>query len=389
MRETSSADVVRGFAGTIAILLPDFHAGGAERVNLDLAHEFARGGHQVEFVLMRAEGELLAEAESAFPVAELGVNRLRKVALALARNLRRRHPDALLAAMWPLTVVAPIAQRISGHRCPVVVSEHSILSAQYKNWGRYHKPLLRLSLAIGHRIADSRVAVSAGVRNDMSRLAWMNPASAHVIHNPVPLRSTPTDEALLEAESLWGVRPGARILSVGSFKAAKNQSLLLRAFARIKAPEARLILLGRGEAESALRILARDLAVENRVRFAGFRHDPTSFYMTADLFVLTSDREGFGNVIVEALHSGTPVVATDCPSGPSEILGNGRWGRLVPVGDVVALAAAMRQALAAEHDRDALRRRAADFAPAIAAQKYLDLLLPGRSPATAARAGST
>ena len=124
----------------------------------------------------------------------------------------------------------------------------------------------------------------------------------------------------------------------------------------------------------ALRALARDLDVTDRVIFAGFQLDPTPFYETADLFVLSSNYEGFGNVIVEALSCGTPVVSTDCPSGPAEILENGRWGRLSPVGDTDALAKAMRASLEDDHDTAALKRRAADFAPEIAARKYLDLL---------------
>jgi glycosyltransferase involved in cell wall biosynthesis len=106
----------------------------------------------------------------------------------------------------------------------------------------------------------------------------------------------------------------------------------------------------------------------------GFMPNPTPFYRAADLFVLSSDYEGFGNVIVEALACGLPAGSTDCPSGPAEILENGRWGRLTPVGDAEALANAMAQSLAAEHDREALRRRAADFSPARAAERYLQLL---------------
>jgi glycosyltransferase involved in cell wall biosynthesis len=362
----------------ISVLLPNLVGGGAERVSLDLSYEFARLGHDVELVLMRAKGDLLSETRTAFPVTDLGVNCIRNVPLALARYLRQRRPDALLAAMWPLTVVAPLAQRFSGFRCSVVVSEHSILSLQYRDWGRYHRWLLRLSLAAGHRIADARVGVSIGVMEDMSRLAWLQPASGHVIYNPAPSRTYPSSEALMAADALWAVGPGSRILSVGSFKPAKNRELLLRAFARIQLADARLMLVGQGEAESDLRTLARALGVKDRVIFAGFRHDPTPFYMTADLFVLSSDREGFGNVIVEALAAGTPVVSTNCPSGPAEILGDGRWGRLVPTGDVHALAAAMQEALSADHDRNALKQRAADFAPAIAAEKYLNLLLPWR-----------
>jgi len=123
-----------------------------------------------------------------------------------------------------------------------------------------------------------------------------------------------------------------------------------------------------------LRRLAAELGIANRVIFAGFHSDPSPFYATADLFVLSSNHEGFGNVIVEALSFGLPVVSTDCPSGPAEILENGRWGRLTPVGDAQALARAMDESLSTPVDRDALKRRAADFSPEIAARKYLDLL---------------
>ena len=121
--------------------------------------------------------------------------------------------------------------------------------------------------------------------------------------------------------------------------------------------------------------------------------DPTPFYCSADLFVLSSNREGFGNVIIEALACGVPVVSTDCRSGPSEILANGRYGRLVPVGDEFALARAMVESLSARHDRQALKRRAADFAPELVAQQYLTLLFPQQTSPTrsvrSALAGST
>src|SRR5690606_28337844 len=114
---------------------------------------------------------------------------------------------------------------------------------------------------------------------------------------------------------LWGTPSGARILHVGSLKRQKNHPLLLRSFAQITAHEARrLMLVGTGQEEAGLRALTAELGIADRVIFAGFHPDPTPFYRTADLFALSSDYEGFGNVIVEAMACGTPVVSTDCPS---------------------------------------------------------------------------
>lgn len=360
--------------GPIAILLPDLRGGGAERVNLDLAHAFNRAGHQVEFVLMQARGEFLEEARASFSVVNLATPRARALPRALGWYLRQRRPGALIAAMWPLTVIAPLALRLSGHRCKVLVSEHGILSAQYRDWGRFHRLLLRLSTSLAYRHVNARIGVSAGVAADMASLSGMRNNAFEVVHNPVPPRAVPEEAALYIADRLWSCPRGARILTVGTMKTVKNHPLLLRAFARLNRPDARLMFVGDGNGREALLSLACELDLAERVIFAGFRSDPTPFYKTADMFVLSSNYEGFGNVIVEAMACGVPVVSTDCPSGPAEILENGRFGQLTPVGDAGALSKAIADTLDTSHDRDALKDRAADFTPQIAARKYLDLL---------------
>lgn len=358
----------------IAILLPDLRGGGVERVRLTLAHEFIRIGNEVEFVLMRAQGELLNEARALCPITDLGVARARSLPMALARYLRRRRPDILLVAMWPLTVLAPFACWLSCRRCAVVVSEHNTLSIQYRDWGRLHRIGLRISMALGYRLAIGRVGVSKGVVEDIAHLSGLSVDAFEVIYNPLPEPLIPGAAAIARAEALWPVKPGKRILTVGSLKAQKNQALLLQAFARLEADDACMMLLGIGRQEAALRTLAADLGIADRVVFAGFRPNPTPFYRTADLFVLSSDYEGFGNVIVEALACGKPVVSTDCPSGPSEILDYGRYGLLVNVGDADGLSAAIADALQRPVDKEWLMRRAADFRPKFAAERYLKLI---------------
>lgn len=357
----------------ICFILPDLRGGGAERVSLDLGHAFAAMGHEVDFALMQRSGDFLAEADDAFSVADLAAPRARQVLFGLVAYLRQSRPDVVVAAMWPLTVIAPLAQRLSGHRCRVMISEHGMLSAQYKGWGWAHRLMLRASSWLGYRMADARVGVSAGVAMDMARLSGMAPSRIVAIHNPLRRLAPPSDARVAAAEALWNSH-GPRIVTVGSLKAVKNHALLLRAFARMAVAQARLMIVGQGPEEGRLRALVADLGLGDRVNFAGFQADPTAFYATADLFVLSSDHEGFGNVLVEALSFGLPVVSTDCPTGPAEILGNGRWGHLVPVLDADALAQAMTAALSAPVDRDALKARAAEFAPDIAARKYLALV---------------
>ena len=346
-------------------------------MNLDLAYEFERLGHETVFVLRRPGGELFATANENFETVVLNVDRARDLVLPLVQYLRHSKPEVLLAGMWPLTVIAPIAAKLANRGTRVVISEHGVISSQYASRGRLHHALMRLSVAIGYRLTSACVGVSKGVASDIARLAWLPESAVRVIHNPVRDAGSETLAESMSAEPFWGSQPGKRIVTVGRFKEVKNHALLLRAFAQLlRSTSATLMLVGGGELEGRLRQLAIDLRVAERVVFAGFQENPAPFYASADLFVLTSDREGFGNVIVEAMAQGTPVVSTDCPFGPAEILEGGRWGRLVPVGDEVALAKAMCKVLKAPADESALRRRAADFAPDKIAERYLETLFP-------------
>jgi len=360
---------------TIVILLPDLRGGGAERVMIDLAREFAQLGHSVEFVLMQATGDFLPEAQRHFAVHDLAISRIRRVAGRLARYLRDRKPDAVIANMWPLTSVAVIGKALSRQSCRLLLVEHCTLTRQYASWGGLHALFMSASMSATYRFADRIAAVSEGSAIDTARLARLPSDRLTVLYNPIPQRPMPSPEARAMADTLWwACPPGQRILTVGSLKDQKNHPLLLRAFAAVSRRDARLVLLGKGENEAGLRALASDLGIADRVIFAGFHRDPSPFYVTADLFVLSSDYEGLPTVLIEALSFGLPVVSTDCPSGPAEILQNGRFGRLVPVGDAAGLAQAMADALSAPVDREALINRARDFAPEIVARKYLELL---------------
>jgi glycosyltransferase involved in cell wall biosynthesis len=359
---------------TISILLPDLRGGGAERVSLDLAREFSRLGQDVEFVLMRAEGEFLPTAQLEFSVVDLVAPRMRGVPTAVARYLREHKPDVVVANMWPLTSAAVIARAMSGHKCRLLLVEHNNLTQQYSLWGKLHARLMAASMAATYRFADVVAAVSKGAAKDTAGLARLPNDRVKVLHNPIPQRQPPNPEKTANAEILWDCLPGQRILTVGSLSEQKNHPLLLRAFADLQYPEARLMLLGQGAKKAMLRAMAAELGIADRVIFAGFHPDPTPFYKTANLFVLSSNYEGLPTVLIEALGCGTPVVSTDCPSGPAEILVNGKYGRLIPVGDAEKLAKGIEEALQASHDTDALISRAAEFSPSTAAQSYLKVM---------------
>jgi glycosyltransferase involved in cell wall biosynthesis len=174
---------------------------------------------------------------------------------------------------------------------------------------------------------------------------------------------------------MWGVPRARRILAVGNLKLQKNYPLLLEAYAAMKKGDAdRLIIIGEGEQRTSLERQIRELGIDPWVKLPGQSQSLEAYYRTADLFVMSSRHEGLPTVMIEALGFGVPVVSTDCPSGPREILDNGRFGTLVPMDDPAALAGAMERALAGPTDAAALRSRADDFAPDAISSKLLGLL---------------
>ena len=223
--------------------------------------------------------------------------------------------------------------------------------------------------------ADEIVAVSAGVADDLARVARIPRSRITVIHNPIV-----TDELLADARAPvdhpWFADGGPPVvLAAGRLTEQKDYPTLLRAFRHARrARELRLVILGEGEERPRLEALARELDVSGDVDFAGFVANPYAFMARASLFVLSSAWEGFGNVVVEAMACGTPVVSTDCPSGPGEILEGGRYGRLVAVGDDEELAAAMLATLEDPPRPELLRERAAAFRADEAALRYLRVI---------------
>ncbi len=363
-----------------AILLPDLRGGGAERVMVNLANGLAERGHAVELLLMRAEGAFLPEVAAPVGVRDLGCARVRAVPTALARALRETRPDALLACMWPLTTIAVAARAAASPGTRLVVAEHNTWGAAQSQYGRATRVAIRASMRAGFPWADAVVAVSEGAADDLAAFAGLARDQITVVYNPVT-RPTPPGRALREGAGplpppnhRWSAAP-RRVLSVGTLKPQKNHDLLLRAFARVaREHDVHLAILGEGPLRGALEARAAALGVADRVHLPGFDPDPRPWLAHANAFALSSDWEGLPTVLIEALAEGIPVVSTDCPSGPREILRDGAFGALVPPGEEAALARALEGALRDPGPAEPRRARAADFSVDRAVDAYLGLL---------------
>lgn len=361
----------------ISIFLHNLEGGGAEKISINLANAFVERGFAVDMVLLRAEGALLSALDPGVRVVDLKVDRVRWSLLPLVRYLRSERPAALLANMWPLTLNAVWARALARVPVRLIVAEHT-------TWSRSE---LLVRPTVGWQVcqtmhhffprADGIVAVSQGAADDLARFAGLQRSSISVIYNPVVDTNKSPNFSLPVAPAGWCQGSHQRVLAVGTLKAIKDYATLLEAFALLcRTVEARLLILGEGECRAALEAQARLLGIEGVVFMPGFVTDPAPYYQHAHLHVISSTGEGFANVIAEALAAGTPVVSTDCPCGPREILADGQFGRLVPVSDAAALAYAMQETLAATHDRSALVARAKHFSIERAVDQYLALLFP-------------
>ena len=361
--------------GHISILMPNLRGGGAERVAVNLANGLAQRGHAVEMVLMSATGEFLAELKPEVRVVDLNVKRLRGVLFPLVRYLRQAQPGALLACMWPLTVIAVWARWLAQVNTRVVVAEHTTWSRAKIVRSAVVRWQSRISMNRAFPRADGVVAVSKGAADDLAHFAKFDREAITVIYNPIVGDQDLPVSAQPLVPAGWCTGAHRRVLAVGTLIAIKDYQTLLIAFAQLcQRVDARLLILGEGECRAALEAQARQLGIDARVFMPGFTQYPSPYFQHADLHVLSSTGEGFGNVIVEALKAGTPVVSTDCLSGPREILSDGQFGCLVPVGDAAALAVAMAESLEATHDTAALKTRAQDFSIDKAVDRYVELL---------------
>jgi glycosyltransferase involved in cell wall biosynthesis len=357
----------------ISIVLPNLSGGGAERLHVYLANDWVERGHSVEFVLMRGCGELLPLLSPKVTIVELGVDRGRQVISPLRHYLKQSRPDIVLSAMWPLTSISAVAWMLSGRHGRLFLSDHSHLSTSCVRGLKTPLVALKTLIRITYPFASGIIGVSQGVKDDLCRLGGLAEARVEVIYNPTATGVSPHRESQEVRDQLWGVGFDHHILSVGTLKEQKDHRTLIRAFARLSRDcNAKLTILGEGQLRASLEKLIAELGMQSRVSMPGFVVDPYPWFRSADLFVLSSLYEGFGNVIVEALECGVPVVSTDCPSGPAEILGNGRYGRLVPVDDAAALVTAIAASLSESHDREKLMERAKAFSVRSISDQYLN-----------------
>ncbi|MBO3457554.1 glycosyltransferase [Aetokthonos hydrillicola] len=331
----------------IAIFLRGLYEGGAERIMLNLASAFAQRDLNVDLVLARAEGSYLPQVPTGIRIVDLKARWMPSSFPKLARYLSRDRPKTLLAALHYPCEIALWAKRLTRVSTRIVVTEHNTLSVEAQRIPQTSVRLSPLAAKLFYPWADGIVAVSQGVAQDLANITKLPNKRIQVIYNPVIVPEIFT-KAKESVNHPW-FKPGEPpvILGVGRLYPQKDFATLIRAFALVRQlSRARLVILGTGPQQPYLENLIHELNLEQDVVLLGFVENPYAYMAKAAVFVLSSAWEGLGNVLIEAMAVGTPVISTNCPSGPAEILADGKYGSLTPVGDPKAMAQAILSILA-------------------------------------------
>lgn len=360
----------------ICFLLNNLELGGAERVVAILSDYFVNEFCDVTIIVLNKLNNK-QELNSKIRIVQLNQKRVFKSFFSLRNFFRTNSFDFIVGNMWPITIIGLLSSFFSFKKTKVLFIEHSIISNEYNHQNPIFQKIVRLSIRIFYNFSHRIICVSNGVANDLLKLG-VKASKTKVIFNPVEIQkesylSNESDNALLN----WKGFDGIKILSVGNLRKNKNYPNLIRALKILREKYNQKfisLIVGEGPENRNLATLIRELDLENEVILVGGIRQTKELYENSDLFVLSSNYEGFGMVIVEALGYGKTIVATDCESGPREILDDSKYGYLCKVDCPESLADSIYKANLKNFNQDILFRRYKDFDIANIGKEYLTLL---------------
>lgn len=342
---------------------------------INLAEGLLSLGCNVELLCIRQDSPHLKQLSSDIKIISLGVRHALQAILPLASYLRKNKPDGLIAAKDRAGQAAVLARLLSGVQTRLVIRIGTTVSASIQGKSLLQKWAWHLPMRMFYPHTDRIIAVSQGVARDIRNITGLDEKQVIAVPNPVihsrmyELAQEKTDHAWLDSPEL------PVILGMGRLTRQKDFHTLMRSFALLQRQlPSRLVIVGRGRDEASLKRLAQDLSVQERVSFAGWTSNPYAFMSKASLFILSSRWEGSPNVLTEAMALGTPCVATDCPSGPSELLTGELRRHLVPVEDHEAMAKAMLDTLRNPPLPQHLKEAVKPYEIQNSAQQYLNAL---------------
>lgn len=358
----------------IALFIYNLNGGGAERVMVNLAHNFSKKGLKVDLVLATATGPYLSQVSPEVRIVDFKTTQMLASLPKLVSYLQKEKPKTLLSAMHYANEIALLAKSLARVSTQVVVSEQTNLSQDLTNENQIKKWLTPMSTKLLYPWANGIVAASRETAEDLADITGLPSKRIQFIYNPVitPELQEKAKEPVNHPWFASGEPPV--ILGAGRFTKQKDFPTLVRAFAQVRQIQpARLMILGDRPKHHVIDNLVRELGLENDVATPGFVENPYAYMARAAVFVLSSAWEGFGNVLAEAMAVKTSVVSTNCKSGPAEILDYGKYGSLVAVGNHQAMAEEILKVLSGE-TKPVDSAWLSQFQLETVSQKYLQIL---------------
>lgn len=364
----------------IALFLPNLHGGGAERMMLNLARELKSYPISIDLIVANLFGDYISLIPEGIEVFNLNSKKTIFSIFKLKKYIETNQPDILISTLRRANVTAVLSKILSKRQFKLILREANTFSSQAKIDETIPEKILNVLCKLLYPKADSIVAVSKEMANELVADLKINSGKIICIYNPV-VDEMIQKKTLEKPEHKWLIQKNEKvIIGIGRITPQKDFETLIRAFSIVKKEiPSKLIILGKpdqsnGEFEKLIKIVS-ELNIKNDVDFPGFVDNPFSYLANSDLFVLSSKFEGLPGALIQALYCGCPVVSTDCPTGPREILENGRFGLLSPPGDWQKLALNMLRTLKEPLTKNELQQRGSYFSSKKSGELYYDLCL--------------
>lgn len=357
----------------LCIVLPSFAAGGAEKVSVNLANYYAEKENlSVSLIAFRTVGPYRSHVSPKVKVVDLDVKRARYVLFRLQKSLRDERPTHVLSVVRNSNMFVGMAL-LRNKTIRVVYREANTMDS-IKQLPFFRRVFYTSFMRLAYKRAGTIIANSDDTKLDLVNSKIVDQGKATVIGNPVIPDNVDERAGMPISHKWFGQSNSQVVLNIGRLQPQKNQKLLVASFYLVtqKCPEAKLLMIGEGVDKEALLNQVADLGLQDKVDIIPYQDNVFPYYKWADVFVLSSAWEGFGNVLVEALSCGTPVVSTDCPGGPRSILADGEYGTLVPCGDTHTLSEEIISKLKQSEKQVDNKNveRANDFSVSAVARKY-------------------